>query len=131
DIGFQVLLGRAIDLVGSELPYQPFMEALRPLGQPWQLDGQASGSQLRVFEDTLALLSERAAGAPVLLVLEDLHWADRSTLDLVVFLAHNLGDRRVLLLGTCRMDELRRPSACAGLPTASGDRARRSSWSSG
>ena len=47
-----------------------------------------------MFEETLALLTERAAAAPVLLVLEDLHWADTSTLDLVVFLAHNLDDRR-------------------------------------
>ena len=67
---------------------------------------QAAGSQLRVFEETLALLTERAAAAPVLLVLEDLHWADTSTLDLVVFLAHNLDDRRVLLLATYRADEL-------------------------
>ncbi len=41
----------------------------------------------------------------MLLVLEDLHWADTSTLDLVVFLAHNLDDRRVLLLATYRADE--------------------------
>jgi predicted ATPase len=40
-----------------------------------------------VFEETLALLTDRAAAAPVLLVLEDLHWADASTLDLVVYLA--------------------------------------------
>ena len=59
-----------------------------------------------VFEETLALLTDRAAAAPVLLVLEDLHWADTSTLDLVVFLAHNLDDRRVLLLATYRADEL-------------------------
>ena len=32
DAGFEVLLGRSIDLVGTELPYQPFAEALRPLG---------------------------------------------------------------------------------------------------
>jgi DNA-binding CsgD family transcriptional regulator/tetratricopeptide (TPR) repeat protein len=105
DAGFQVLVGRSIDLVGTELPYQPFVEALRPLGGLPQVDGEAAGSQLRVFQDTLALLVDRAAAAPVLLVLEDLHWADTSTLDLVVFLAHNLGDRRVLLLGTCRADE--------------------------
>ena len=42
----------------------------------------------------------------MLLVLEDLHWADTSTLDLVVFLAHNVADRRVLLLATYRADEL-------------------------
>jgi DNA-binding CsgD family transcriptional regulator len=103
--GFEVLLGRSIDLVGTELPYQPFVEALRPLGQLRRVDGQGAGSQLWVFEETLALLGERAAAAPVLLVLEDLHWADASTLDLVVFLAHNLGDRRVVLLGTYRADE--------------------------
>ena len=103
--GFQVLLGHSIDLVGTELPYQPFVEALRPLGE-LRRDGQTAGSQLRVFEETLALLTERAADAPVLLVLEDLHWADTSTLDLVVFLAHNLDDRRALLLATYRGDEL-------------------------
>jgi DNA-binding CsgD family transcriptional regulator/tetratricopeptide (TPR) repeat protein len=105
DAGFEVLLGRSIDLVGTELPFQPFAEALRPLGALPQADGQAAGSQLRVFQDTLALLSGRTAAAPLLLVLEDLHWADTSTLDLVVFLAHNLDDRRVLLLATYRADE--------------------------
>ena len=103
--GFEVLVGRSIDLVGTELPYLPFVEALRPLGGLPQVDAQAAGSQLRAFQETLALLGERAAAAPVLLVLEDLHWADTSTLDLVVFLAHNLDDRRVVLLGTCRADE--------------------------
>ena len=52
----------------AELPYQPFVEALRPLGTLPQVDGRTAGSQLRVFEQTLALLSERgrragAAGA--------------------------------------------------------------------
>jgi DNA-binding NarL/FixJ family response regulator len=105
DQGFEVLLGRSIDLVGTELPFQPFVEALRPLGGVPQVDKQAAGSQLQVFQDTLALLGGRAAAAPVLLVLEDLHWADTSTLDLVVFLAHNLHDRRLVLLGTYRADE--------------------------
>jgi DNA-binding CsgD family transcriptional regulator/tetratricopeptide (TPR) repeat protein len=103
--GVEVLLGRSIDLVGTELPYQPFVEALRPLGELPQADGPPAGSQLRVFEHTLALLTERAAAAPVLLVLEDLHWADTSTLDLVVFLAHNLHDQQVLLLATSRADD--------------------------
>src|SRR5690348_12526824 len=105
DAGFTTPLGRSIDLVGTELPYQPFADALRPLGKPWQADRQAHGSQLGVFEETLALLTECAHAAPVLLVLEDLHWADTSTLDLVVFLAHNLTDRSVLLLATYRADD--------------------------
>ena len=67
-----------------------------PARERSQVGDRRAGSQLRVFEETLALLTERAAAAPVLLVLEDLHWADTSTLDLVVFLAHNLADRRVL-----------------------------------
>ena len=41
----------------------------------------------------------------MLLVLEDLHWADLSTLDLVAFLAHNLDDHAVLLVATFRHDE--------------------------
>ena len=105
DAGFDVLLGRSIDLVGTELPYQPFVEALRPLRGSRRPDGEAAGTQLRVFEDTLALLTDQAAVSPVLLVLEDLHWADISTLDLVVFLAHDLDDRPVLLLATYRADE--------------------------
>ncbi len=100
EAGFEVLVGHAIDLVGAELPYEPFVEALRPLGGLQQAE---AASQLRAFEETLALLSSRAD--PLLLVLEDLHWADASTLDLVVFLAHNLAGQRVLVLGTLRADE--------------------------
>ena len=105
DAGCEILLGRSIDLVGTELPFQPFVEALRPLGQPLRADRSTPGSQLRVFEETLARVTDRAATAPVLLVLEDLHWADTSSLDLLVFLAHNLDDQQVLLLATYRADE--------------------------
>ncbi len=105
DAGFEVLLGRSLDLVGTELPYQPFVEALRPLGKPWPADAHVRGSQLHVFEGVSTLLAGRAASTPVVLVLEDLHWADTSTLDLVVFLAHNLRDRAVLLLATYRADD--------------------------
>jgi DNA-binding CsgD family transcriptional regulator len=104
--GFEALLGRSIDLVGTELPYQPFVEALRPLGGLREDDDHAARSQLQVFEETRALLADRATTTPVLLVLEDLHWADTSTLDLVVFLAHNVEDLPVLLVATFRADEL-------------------------
>ncbi|WP_432874624.1 helix-turn-helix transcriptional regulator [Kribbella sp. CA-245084] len=99
--GFDVLLGRSIDLVGTELPYQPFAQALRPVGDLPRADGQ----QFRVFENILGLLTGRAASAPVLLVLEDLHWADTSTLDLVVYLAQYVDDRPLLLVATYRADE--------------------------
>ena len=116
-MGFEVLLGRSIDLAGVELPYQPFVEALRPLGAFARDDGRAAGSQLAIFEQTLALLADRAITAPVLLVLEDLHWADTSTLDLVVFLAHNLDGRRVVLLASYRADE---PSSAARMHRLAG-----------
>jgi DNA-binding CsgD family transcriptional regulator/tetratricopeptide (TPR) repeat protein len=103
--GFEVLLGRSIDLVGTELPYQPFLEALRPLGALDQLDPRTAGSQLRLFEDTLALLRDHTADGPVLLVLEDVHWADSSTLDLFLFLAYNVIGHRLLVAATYRPDE--------------------------
>jgi tetratricopeptide (TPR) repeat protein len=103
--GFETLVGRSLDLVGTELPYQPFVDALRAPGRKLPfVDGRSASSQLRVFEETLALIDGR--GGPVLLVLEDVHWADTSTLDLLTYLAHNLDGRRVLLLATYRADEL-------------------------
>jgi ATP/maltotriose-dependent transcriptional regulator MalT len=103
--GFVVLTGRAIDLVGSELPYAPFATALRPLvpessRPPWA----TAASQLLVFEDVVALLSGQAASTPLMLILEDLHWADATTVDLTVYLANNLTGTRVLLVGTSRTD---------------------------
>jgi DNA-binding NarL/FixJ family response regulator/tetratricopeptide (TPR) repeat protein len=120
------------DLVGAEVPYLPVAEALRPLlaredvrgllgsahelrwllprtvlgrGPDRQRDGTGR-SQLGLLEELLTLLGTVATATPLVLVLEDLHWADRSTLDLLALLAHNLGEQRVLLLGTYRGDEL-------------------------
>ena len=62
----------------------------------------------RLFELVLGLLHRLALERPVALVLEDLHWADPSTLDLLDFLARNLVDERVLLVATYRTDELHR-----------------------
>jgi predicted ATPase/DNA-binding CsgD family transcriptional regulator len=89
--GATVLRGRCIDLVGSGLPYLPLLEALRPLrGSPalgdltGGLNADATDSQLHLFEAALAVLDRLGEeGRPLLLVLEDLHWADASTLDLV------------------------------------------------
>ena len=53
------------------------------------------------------MLGHLGATEPVLLVLEDLQWADESTLDLVAFLGHAIQQRRVLLVATYRSDEVR------------------------
>ena len=53
-----------------------------------------------------ALLHELARGAPTVLVLEDLHWADEATLDVVRLLARKADTAPALVLGTYRDDEL-------------------------
>ncbi len=72
---------------------------------------ESTWGQSGLFEAVLALLGRLADESPVVLVLEDLHWADRSPLDLVTFLARNLPDRRILLIGTYRSDEMRKSHA--------------------
>ena len=66
------------------------------------------GDQLRLFEAVLELLDIISASTPVAFVLEDMHWADRSTRALTAHLARNLRAERVLLLLTYRTDELHR-----------------------
>src|SRR5262245_19448475 len=67
----------------------------------------SASAQVRLFESFLAFLGElgRTAGR-VTLVLEDLHWADRSTLDLVGFLARNLRTEPVFIALTLRSDDV-------------------------
>jgi DNA-binding CsgD family transcriptional regulator/tetratricopeptide (TPR) repeat protein len=103
--GFEVLRGQCLDLVGTDLPYQPLVQALRPLRLAAGGRAPAPRSQLHVFEETLGLLRRRASAVPVLLILEDLHWADASTLDLVVYLAHQVEECAVVLLITRRPNE--------------------------
>jgi ATP/maltotriose-dependent transcriptional regulator MalT len=52
------------------------------------------------------LLARLAGDAPVVLVVEDLHWADRSTLEFLAYLVRNLRQERLLVVGTWRSDEL-------------------------
>jgi hypothetical protein len=56
----------------------------------------------------LTLLETLAEQQPVILVAEDVHWADRSTSDLLSFLVRNIQQARVLLVVTFRSDELNR-----------------------
>src|SRR6185369_4102848 len=59
-------------------------------------EGHAAGSQSQLFEVVLAVLDALSRAQPVVLVIEDIHWADRSTRELLSFLARNLRDERVL-----------------------------------
>jgi DNA-binding CsgD family transcriptional regulator/tetratricopeptide (TPR) repeat protein len=100
-LGRDLGVERVAELVGPELagflPGRPHVT----------LDPHWTG-QLGMFEAFRALLGELAEERPVIVVIEDLHWADRSTLDLLSWLARNLADTRVLLTVTYRSDEMRR-----------------------
>jgi DNA-binding CsgD family transcriptional regulator len=130
-----VLSGSCIEVVDRAMPFGPLVQALRTLHRT--LDEPTLDAVLGSARNDLAmLLPELHAGAradaenelgttalfelllgvferlgdriPTLLVLEDMHWSDRSTRDLFVFLARNLDATRVMLLGTYRSDDLHR-----------------------
>ena len=62
--------------------------------------------QATLFLAFLALLEDLAKDRTIVLILEDLHWADRSTRDLLSFLAHNLNDQRLLVIASYRADQI-------------------------
>jgi DNA-binding CsgD family transcriptional regulator/tetratricopeptide (TPR) repeat protein len=131
------LTGSCFELTEASVPYAPFVEALRGLvggldartretvlaqgrrellhllpelaapddREPDRVSGSPQG---RLFEVLLVLLQRLSEVAVVLVAIEDLQWADRSTLDLLGFLIRNLGQSPVLCICTYRSDELHR-----------------------
>jgi DNA-binding CsgD family transcriptional regulator len=122
--GARVLTGDCVDIGDGELAYAPIVSALRGLSAD-ELGGTAPGlapllpqfdapehegalSQGRVFELLLALLGRLAEAQPLVLVFEDVHWADRSSRDFLSFFVRNARQQRLLLVATYRTDELHR-----------------------
>jgi DNA-binding CsgD family transcriptional regulator len=74
-----------------------------------EVPGEGDGSgRLALFEALLALVDQLSERAPLVLILEDMHWADRSTLAFLAFLMRSLRDERVLVVLSYRTDELYR-----------------------
>ena len=67
---------------------------------------EADAQRFRFFDAVAALLGEIGAEAPVVLVFDDLQWADRPTLQLLRHLVRAPAPRRVLFLGTYRESEI-------------------------
>ncbi|GAA2323364.1 AAA family ATPase [Streptomyces kunmingensis] len=103
--GMTVLTGHCVDLGDVGLPYLPFTEILAAAAADERLapafagrpavdrligrapgTGPETGSRLQLFEGVAGLLADLAALTPLLLVIEDLHWADQSSRDLLRFL---------------------------------------------
>ena len=130
-LGADVLAGSCVDLPDDVLPYAPFVEvlgdlfrrdgaeSLRRLAGPAAedlsrlvpaLDARPIGPSTTAATSRLLLavssvMEGLAVLRPVLLVVEDIHWADASTRDLLALLAHQLRGR-VLLIMTLRTDAL-------------------------
>jgi DNA-binding CsgD family transcriptional regulator len=127
--GMAVAVGECPPLGEAEFPYAPIVAATRPLlaaADPDALLGPdhaelaallpelgdagrpRGGSQARLFEQLLALLAGVARAQPLLLVVEDLQWADRSTRDFLAFLVRAARREPIALVVSYRSDELHR-----------------------
>jgi DNA-binding CsgD family transcriptional regulator/tetratricopeptide (TPR) repeat protein len=105
--GATVLTGGCLQFE-ADIPYAPFMEALSGLpGAPSLLGGASAASGDRAGEFRRVADAIMAAGGdhPVGLVIEDLHWADASTRDLLLYLHRALAGAPVLMVATLRTDE--------------------------
>jgi DNA-binding CsgD family transcriptional regulator len=145
EAGMRWVEGDCVDLGDGELPYAPIVAALRALVRdvgeseldaqlgparaglarllPELADAGADDGELgrsRLFEHLLLVFERLADETPLVLVLEDLHWADRSTRDLISYLARNGRRARLLLLATYRTDELHRRHPLRGFLAEAG-----------
>jgi DNA-binding CsgD family transcriptional regulator/tetratricopeptide (TPR) repeat protein len=68
-------------------------------------DPVGAADQLRLFEEVLDILARAAVPAGLLVVIEDLHWADLSSRGLFEFMSRNLRGAPIVLVGTVRTDE--------------------------
>ncbi len=114
--GCLVLKGGCYDLTATP-PYGPWAEALAsytphdslpPLPSFFQDVSALSalGSQERLFATTREFLFEVATGQPLLICLEDLHWADQASLDFLRVMGRGLANQRIMIAATYRSDEL-------------------------
>lgn len=108
--------GQCIETANSGESYLPIIEALNSLCQGPH--GDEVMAVLRRFAPSFprpgtltefaAALTEVSAAYPLVLVLEDVHHADRSTIEMIDYLARRRSSADVLLLGTCRTDLMHR-----------------------
>jgi DNA-binding CsgD family transcriptional regulator/tetratricopeptide (TPR) repeat protein len=127
--GWTTAAGGCVDVAAGALTYAALIEILRHLDRDLGRDAMAelagagiddlapllpgaSGGQPgaggRLLERTLDFLVRLGGVAPAVVVVEDLHWADSSTRDLISFLARNIHAARMLLIATYRADDLHR-----------------------
>src|ERR1700694_2130879 len=89
-----------------------------PMGRPGPAGGDPQQAKHRLFESILLLLRDAARSSALLVVLEDLHWADPATRELLDYATRRLRSTNVLILAAYRTDEMHRRHAL--LPTIEG-----------
>jgi predicted ATPase len=106
-LGTTVFYGGAPHLSGQDLPFGPVASALRGVLQ-WPVSPEVAswaiseGRRELVFEQIMQAMVDQSSNAPLLLVLEDLHWADVSTWALLSYLSATMADQRVTVVATFR-----------------------------
>src|SRR5438552_6413828 len=105
----QYRLGRLVTELGRLVP--ALSDRVPGLAQPGWSDADAE--RFRLFEAVATFLMELRVGAPALLVIDDLHWADRATLLLVRYLARHADLAGLVVLATCRDERVSLPTPFA------------------
>ncbi|WP_188836686.1 helix-turn-helix transcriptional regulator [Flexivirga endophytica] len=117
EAGGVVLVGRCLDLGDSAAPYLPITDIARSLRELPAADGVVSTERLvpsegvrpvEYFETVATMLDELTGLAPVLVVLEDVHWADRATRELLTYQFTHDVRPGVHVVATYRTDDLHR-----------------------
>jgi class 3 adenylate cyclase/tetratricopeptide (TPR) repeat protein len=107
--GARVCVGESAPMAGAALAYGPFVAALGNEAG-WLLadghEGNGLAARHRLFVRVFDLLAGLAARSPLVVVLEDLHWADESSRELLTFLAVRLREEPVMIVATLREEEL-------------------------
>jgi hypothetical protein len=110
--GVRMLIGRSYDLMETP-PYGPWRDCFRhwPEGvgippAPLRMQGDEPETQDALFAQVQSAVTAIARSRLLILILDDLQWADPASLDLFRHLAHDLAGRRILIIGTYRNDEL-------------------------
>jgi len=98
----QVVRRGCCDNVTTAEPLGPLVDALPELAGV--LEDAAGVSRFRMFQQVRELLS----GSPMLLLLEDVHWADEATLEVLRFVGRRLGGTRLMIVATFRSEEVGR-----------------------
>lgn len=116
----QVIAEQGPDLIGRFLAGPPLLNRMKMAvttnNLPWlekleelagkETAGWEEGQQAQFFDQFSAVLQSLSRERPLLLILDDLQWADVASLDLLFHLIRNLSDGRICLIGAYRPDEV-------------------------